>query len=471
MTETVGWVGLRYAEAPVGERRFRVPAPYGGRRGDGAEFGPDCPQLAPRGIVLGDQPVSEDCLYLNVWSPAGAGSGRPVVVWVHGGSYVYGSGSRFDGSVLASGGDVVVVTVNYRLGPWGFVPPTLDGDGRLRLPPNTGLLDLVMALRWVRENISVYGGDPYRVTLAGHGSGAGCVLALMAMPVAAPLFRRAAVFSPLPVGRTLGDARIPAAALADSAGVDVRDLAGALRDSSTQDLTAMASPLLAVRHPPLSGAPFMPWVDGRVLPCHPLEAIGRGMCTDKELLVATCRDEGELLAVLDPAGLRLEVGRLRRRTGEMAWGRLVDRYDDEGRWTSAAVTDALYRLPALRLATAHAAAGGQTYVTQFDHRSDTAPFDRLGACHGADLPFLWSSTDGAGSSYFPGLVSPGDVDVAVEWQRGLTTFAHDGVLRARQGEAVPAYRGDLPVIAHVGLGDATPTHADLVDAWRGMDLG
>ncbi|WP_301122889.1 carboxylesterase/lipase family protein [Mycolicibacterium fortuitum] len=196
------WLGIRYAAAPTGELRWRSPQPPARNQevADATVPGPVCPQLTDPRIPLdlgGRQ--GEDSLVLNVWAPGGTepGAGKPVMVWVHGGAYVLGSGSQplYDGSVLAVEGDAVVVTVNYRLGPFGFLDLSefngQPGARGLRFDTNVGLRDVLFALQWVRDNIAAFGGDPRRVTLFGESAGGGIITTLLASPAAEGLFSAA----------------------------------------------------------------------------------------------------------------------------------------------------------------------------------------------------------------------------------------------------------------------------------------
>jgi para-nitrobenzyl esterase len=241
--------GLPYAAAPVGALRWRAPqpAPAWQNTRDATRYGPACTQKRGPSLEGGGDvgPTSEDCLFVNVWTPnAEPGAALPVMVWIHGGAFVIGSGSLpfTDGTVLARRG-VVVVSFNYRLGPLGFVVhPALEREATAQpAPANFGLQDQIAALRWVQRNIAAFGGDPKRVTIFGESAGAQSVLALMASPPARGLFQHAIAQSPygLP-SHTRDKARGTGNKLADALG-----LRGA-RASAAQ-LRASASPRSTTR--------------------------------------------------------------------------------------------------------------------------------------------------------------------------------------------------------------------------------
>jgi para-nitrobenzyl esterase len=187
------YLGIPYAAPPVGEQRWMPPQPHGRWHGvlKATETGNACPQLDPFGNEFGD----EDCLTLNVYTPGlkknqNKHDGLPVMVWIHGGSLVTGSGAFYDPTQLVERGNVIVVTINYRLGVLGFFAhPALDVEGHLNA--NYGLMDQQFALQWVQRNIAAFGGDPDRVTIFGQSAGALSVYSNLASPTAADLFQRA----------------------------------------------------------------------------------------------------------------------------------------------------------------------------------------------------------------------------------------------------------------------------------------
>src|SRR5262245_58486475 len=190
--------GVPFAAPPVGELRWKPPAPVIPWKGirECTAFGPECPQAPyPTASMYYSPPQkqSEDCLYLNVWTAAKPGEKRPVMVWIHGGALTRGSGATrvYDGGSLAKKG-VVLITINYRLGPLGYLAhPELTAESTRRSSGNYGVLDQIAALKWVQKNASAFGGDPNRVTIFGESAGSWSVNALVASPLAKGLFHRA----------------------------------------------------------------------------------------------------------------------------------------------------------------------------------------------------------------------------------------------------------------------------------------
>ncbi|KTR87832.1 carboxylesterase, partial [Microbacterium testaceum] len=236
------WRGIRFAVAPTGERRWRDPlaAPDAEGEVDATAFGPVCPQPANPAIPLGEGTVQdEDCLSLNVWAPGDDAAARPVMVWLHGGAYTFGSSRQpmYDATAMVDAGNVIVVTVNYRLGALGF----LDLSGAVPeagFEGNLALKDVLLALRWVQRNIAAFGGDPAQVTVFGESAGGGLVTTLLATPSARGLFSRAIAESS-PVSSVYGRERATRVAeqFLDALGVDAADPA-ALRDAPVDAVVA-----------------------------------------------------------------------------------------------------------------------------------------------------------------------------------------------------------------------------------------
>ncbi|MCU0311872.1 MAG: carboxylesterase/lipase family protein [Acidimicrobiales bacterium] len=401
------FLGIPYAEPPVGPRRWDRPErrrPWTGVR-DATAFGPACwqPGGGPLdGLVpgMGAPDQGDDCLSVNVWTPASDDGRRPVMVWVHGGAFSLGAGSLpvYDGALLAAERDVVVVTFNYRLGALGFL--SLEGA-----VAEVGLLDQVAVLEWVRDEIAVFGGDPGCVTVFGESAGAGSVLSLLAMPAAKGLVHRAVVQS----GATdlLLDrdrARLVAGAFAQAAGVDVDDL-DALRALPGPEVVAAQARAAAALFATVGTMPFHPCVDGEVLPHSWLDAARLGT-NPVPLVIGTTRDEMALFAGLDPSSGSLDDDRLARRLGRLGVAdpaATVALYRAAGVDTAPAIwsrvqTDTQMWLPALRIAEAHAR-HAPVWMYRFDR---PAADPALGACHGVDIPFPFGSTDTSGWGEFLG---------------------------------------------------------------------
>ena len=295
--------GIRFAEPPVGEGRWRPPVPR--RPGTGREhataFGPSCAQSdrlqmwtksIARAFGTEDKvesvplTISEDCLTLNVWTKQTAGRGRlPVMVWIHGGSNLNGEGSSpwYDGTNLAARG-VVVVTINYRLGVFGFLAhPALSAESPQHASGNYGLLDQLEALRWVQRNISAFGGDSTRVTVFGESAGSIDIVHLMASPLAKGLFHRVIAESGAPMAAmfplTLG--QMQGATMAKAIPGDSTTPLKALRGASTKEIMAAADRIM------MTGQLFGPIVDGWVLPEMTVRTFEARKQLDVPLLIGT----------------------------------------------------------------------------------------------------------------------------------------------------------------------------------------
>ncbi len=428
------FLGIPYAASPVGRLRFEAPRaaePWTGVR-DARAFGPAPPQafdeLSLRLGLLGRHDASEDCLTLNVFAPAGeAAAPRPVMFWIHGGAFASGTaaGPAYDGGPLAAEGDVVVVTLNYRVGALGFL-----GLGT----PNRGLQDQVAALRFVQREIAAFGGDPDSVTVFGESAGAGSITALLALPAARGLFHRAIIQSAAPEGvlsREEGAER--AAIFAKELGVEPGDLEALL--ACDADAIVAAQARCQEPGPRRIGMFFGPIVDGEVLPEAPMQAIAKGAAHDVPLIIGTTANEMQLYHLVDlfpeiPDALipRVIATRLPGPPDEaLAHGeRLAALYDGArlpGRDRFFAVeTDASLFVPATRLAECHARHVPRTWMYRFCRRSPMAG-GRLGACHALDVPFVLGTEDRVPE--FAG-AGPGVEQVGRNMRAAWRAFARSG---------------------------------------------
>jgi para-nitrobenzyl esterase len=405
--------GIPYAQPPVGDLRFRAPVPlerWPGIR-DATAFGPACLQPTDFvGTLLGfaPQPASEDCLTLNVWTPACDGGARPVLVWIHGGAFVVASGSRelTDPTALVRRGDVVVVTLNYRLGAFGFLYLGAHGGDAIGAIPNVGLLDQIAALQWVRREIAAFGGDPTRITVFGESAGAISIATLLALPAAGGAFDAAILQSGAPnlVAPPDRAARVAGAVLSDL-GIAAGEL-GAIRRVSAERLLAAEIRVLAAPPPDTGALPFQPAIDGAVLPDDPFVRIAAGSAGAIPLLVGTTLDEMKLFDLFEPKARALDDAGLQRRCeqvlGAERGAAAIACYRAaraERGWSTAPPelwnaidSDRVFRAPAMRLAAIHAARGAAVYAYLFTWPS---PYmgGALGACHALDIPFTFGTLD------------------------------------------------------------------------------
>ncbi len=325
------FLGIPYAQPPFGALRFAAPVPANGWDGirDALEFGATAPKpgyLPPIDAILPEVTIEgTDCLNLNVWSPQDA-TGLPVLVWIHGGSFVNGSGavSMYNGAAFARDG-VVCVTINYRLGVDGF--GYIDGT-----PPNRGLLDQIAALEWVRDNIAAFGGDPTKVTVAGESAGAFSVASLLAMPAATGLFGRAIlqsgagqhVLTPTAAAKVTAEvaARLGVEPIAEAlAAVPVDDLIRAQQAVAIEIAAAAGHERWAEITPNMMA--FEPVVDGDILPGRPIDAMANGSSSQVDLLVGTTTEEHALFLV--PTGIAAGIGATQLRAALSSYGVDVDR--------------------------------------------------------------------------------------------------------------------------------------------------
>jgi para-nitrobenzyl esterase len=395
----LAFLGVPYAAPPVGPARFRPPQPpqpWHGVR-DATRVGPAAPQRRSRlAHVMGERVVeqSEDCLTLNVWTPEPGGSRRPVLVFLHGGGFLTGSGGLdwYDGAELARRGGLVVVTVNYRLGALGFL--YLD-EG------NLGLRDQIQALRWVRENIAAFGGDPDAVTAAGQSGGAISILAMLSGSAARGLFHRA-ILQSTPAGMPPMTVEQAEARAAEFRSV----LAGDPRDRPVADLLDAQQEILR-RHPG---------------PIPPYQLVADGVTVVDDLIAATGAADGVPILI---GTTRDEAGSFHR---------------------DAAMTESMFRAPAIRLAEVLARHGNPAWMYRFDWSAPGSPF---GACHCIELPFVLGNLPAWRDAPMLADAGPGTLAALVgAVQPSWIAFARDGY------PGWPPYQPEQLAVMHLST---TPT--------------
>jgi para-nitrobenzyl esterase len=417
--------GIPYAAPPVGPLRWRPPQPVASWRGvrKAVSHSPACPQLEVYPPDAPQEPTSEDCLTLNVWAPATKSAGKlPVMVWIHGGGLMNGSGSvpQYAGDQLAARG-VIVVTINYRLGVLGFLAhPELNREAPYGGSGNYGLLDQIAALKWVNRNIAAFGGDPDRVTIFGQSSGSFSASMLVSSPLAKGLFQRAigqsgAVFEPVeldPLFTPKG---------ASEAGVRFASKAGA---KSLVDLRKMPVESLLKQG-------FNPQfnIDGHVIPASPHEAYAAGKQNDVDLLIGTNASEGTFF--FDPASVTVGnfdvvLGRTYPSLLLSAVGASPGKTDADARRAAVSIdTDMRFRWGMWAWAR-HALKSGKRRVFFYRFTGQPAyraghPYYGLGPTHGAELPYVFGDLDPRAANW-----TSGDHELASTVQQYWTNFANSG---------------------------------------------
>jgi para-nitrobenzyl esterase len=394
--------GVPYARPPVDSLRWRAPQPlqpWAGAR-DATRYGPIPPQdISPERLAKRGQTMSEDCLYLNVWTPAADDGARPVVVFFHGGGVAMGSGSAplYDGARLAARGDIVVVTLNFRLGALGSLYEPL------RVDTNLALRDQLMALRWVHNEIGAFGGDPAEVTVVGQSSGAVGIVCMLSGEEAGGLFVRAVLQSG-------GLERVRSAAAA--AAVAGRFHAALGDDVPTVDAILRAQGTIPSGFVPPEG-PWHHCIDGEAIPEHPLNAVKRRPLPEVAVLAGTTKDEWRVFdAVLSDAEVTEEYLRTRARA-LLGDGAILDdvldlyraehgeRDEIEQRRAVASglVTDFHFAAPTEQFIRAHANRGNPVFRYELQWPS---PRPGIGTGHDSCLPLLFGTMESA-----PALIGTG----------------------------------------------------------------
>ena len=403
--DIVAFKGIPLNAPPVGDLRWRPPEPVIGWDDvrDASESGAICVQNGGQNVAQ-----DEDCLFLNVWAPRETSEPRPVLFWIHGGGYTGGSGSTaiYDGTPLAADG-AVVVTINYRLNVFGFLAhPALSAESPHGASGNYGLLDMVAALEWVRDNIATFGGDPGRVTIFGESAGAGAVMSVMLIPQAGGLFHGAIAQSNWINGwdRPLAEtARGWEAAEAQGLRVAAAlGIAGNTDEALAAMRAASAADVLTASNAD-AGSPFMrsgnvwaPNVDGWVIPDDPLAMYRAGRQHAVPLITGLNGNEGSLMTrgmdIPDAAAFETYV---RSVYPELA-DEMLAHYDASSPDAARAaidkvIHDLFFAGPVRAHAESQAASGAQTRLYHFTHVPPTAWGTDLGSHHAAELVYVFGT--------------------------------------------------------------------------------
>lgn len=424
-SDVMRFLGIRYAEPPIDGLRFQPPVKRAPEEEliDATNFGASNFQASLLEILSQNgfnpsTPHSEDCLFLNVYSKDLSNAKKPVMVWIHGGAFVSGSGEPYDARQLVSENDVVVVTINYRLGVFGFLDARGAGP-KFANSVNLGIQDQICALEWVRENIECFGGDPNNVTIWGESAGATSVLSLLGAPSAAGLFHQVAAFSGAEV-------LMPALDQFELLKLHFKvataeECMTALMALSSEDLFALQLALQIYSTPVL---------DGNVISLPACEAIQHGPGSAIPVVTGATKDEGTLLApafavseeatLATIAGLGASIG---RDLGQ-AYSTFL-----EARFAGAAPIDRLtrawfdlFRSCAVRVAATASLHGAGGWVFNFDVETD----HELGVTHFADVPFAFDWINASPPGTFVHPATPSNKALSTAWSKAMVAFATTG---------------------------------------------
>ena len=407
--------GIPYAAPPVGNLRWMPPRPekkWSGVR-PAKEYGAISPQpMMPGGTAIGTpsfdgQTQSEDCLSLNIWTPGLDDARRPVFFWIHGGAFYIGSGTEsfLEEGLLARRGDIVVVSINYRLGAYGFLNLNEITGGRIPSTGNEGILDQIAALDWIQDNIAAFGGDPNNVTISGFSAGGMSVGTLLAMPAAKGKFHKALNRSGAAnINGPLDSSVKVAEKFLKILNIQGKDI-DALRALTTRQLLDGQQRLIdQLRAEDGRATPFQPVVDGTVLPEMPMTAIKKGSAKNIPIMAGTSLDELKMMSVMDPAARNMDETAMTKKINTLVPAEitpgLVKAYREALKQRGGAITPAeifgsintdwMFRIPTIRLLEMQRDNGMPAYNYLFTYKCP-AMGGVLGAMHGLDNPFLFGA--------------------------------------------------------------------------------
>ena len=477
---------IPYAAAPTGARRWAPPAPVEAWDGvrDATAPGPKCVQPAGQGGSFygeADFDVSEDCLVLNVWTRAAhEDDGLPVMVWIHGGALVTGAGSDYPGELLSSKG-VVLVTANYRLGPFGFLAlPELSAENPAGVSGNQGIRDQVAALEWVRDNIARFGGDPGNVTIFGESAGALSVSLLQASPLARGLFHRVigqsgGAFQPM----GFRDRMTSYAPSIESRGQEIAEaFAGEEGDDSLAGLRALsAEHVLAVyeANPALFDYGSLAIVDGEVIPDEVATIFAEGRQADVPVMIGSTADEGTTLHgfIVPPfgegaAGFEAYATAVLPEAGDALAALYPSGTDDEAQASGEALlADVLFTAPMRLWARAMEDVESDAYLYWFTWAPPIEEAERYGAFHAAEIGYVFGNLDLFGAVPVDDDHAFSDL-MATIW----TQFARTGNPNGEGLPEWPAYTRENEAYMELGVETGAKSHirveevALIAEAWE-----
>ncbi len=474
------FAGIPYAAPPVGPLRFRAAQshePWSETR-PSKRFGPASPQNPGTGLTgVANTRWDEDCLTLNISTPALDDARRPVLVWIHGGGYRTGQGAIpwYDGSKFARNSDIVVISINYRLGALGFAHLARFGDEFASSGAN-GTLDQIFALEWVRDNIASFGGDPENVTIAGESAGGFSIGTLLGNQRATGLFKRAiaqsgAAHHTLPVSASEKVTDLFCDLLSIRSAADLKRLTvPEILDAQAKIDKEMNEGIGRTNALGVAVAPLYPTVDGRVIDRDPLEAIRSGLNSEVPVLIGTNSDEATLFGFGE-----LDETKLSRMVAGLGGSdELLDAYRQSrpgasgGELAVAVSSDHMFRIPAIRLAEARFPQSSTTHMYLFDWKSRGFG-GKLGATHALEIPFVFDNLDRAGVGAFLG-EGPQPQHVADAMHAAWVSFIRNGDPNHEGIPNWPAY--DAAERSTLVFGDESELHSDPFAAerrcWHGL---
>jgi para-nitrobenzyl esterase len=455
--------GIPYVEQPVGALRWLPPQPL--KKWDGIKPAKEYGSISPQN-VMGVAPIpgmpdwgkkfqNEACLYLNVWTPGLDDAKRPVIFWIHGGGFIGGAGNEpmLENGSLVKRGDLVLVSINYRMGAFGFMNLKEITGGKIPACGNEGLLDQIAALEWVQSNIAAFGGNPDNVTIAGFSAGSMSVSDLVGIPRARGLFCKTIHRSgSVNAVAKLDDAADAARQFFKLINVDPKDTAATRGLTTDQILDGQGKLAAFLRETKSAGTPFFPVVDGDVLPDFPIVSIKKGLSKNVTVMVGNTLDELKMMGVMDPNVRNMDEAGLVKRLSNVNLlpsdfiTKVIDIYREAlkkrdghnapGDILGTLNTDMMFRIPNIRLVEAQRDNGVPAYNYLVTYKTP-AMGGALGAMHGVDNPFMF----GALSPELTGN-GPEQQDMMIKMQDSCIAYIRTGDPSCKTAGKWPVYGKD-----------------------------